>query len=255
MEKLRTKYQAHLDKIIASKDPSLKDILNISISEIVNLNERMIEQNESLKNTERGNQMRLALNGVIEDARKAEAAQLKAIQMKLDSHTTYNNRFTNIGIGAVLGIALSIVTFAILHNSQAIHIAYGSDVQRHKNFDQRFLKDQHLVPIADGYLKKIVQSIKTLQVKDPNKLEAIAGKNFASLAEIDPTLQQARPPQLAKHFNVLIKADKTGYKVLMNWPLCPAVKLTRPTLVDPMRNANGLGCSHFGYWNKAGEKF
>ncbi|MEJ5083865.1 hypothetical protein [Ochrobactrum sp. MYb379] len=255
MQKLREKYKSELKKIIAGNDPSSGNVLEDSIADLRRMNERIIQKRADLRDTARGNQMRQALDAVVNEFRATEAARIKS------ANNQHDNKFRDgLGAGSVFagittaGIA-AVCLVAAMQYFGVIDIAFGADAQRRLKLDQQFLTDHAAIPVADSYLKKAVKAVTDMQSQAPAKLEEIAGKQFVSLKEIDPALDKAKPEQLGKYSSIVVRADKTAYKVLMNWRFCTAAKWAKPQLIDPVRGTDGDHCSHFGYWNAAGERF
>lgn len=255
MRGLREKYKSNLEKIIAAKDPSSGRVLDDSIAELRLMNEHIIQKHADLRDTARGEQMRQAFNEVVNEFRTEETARVKLARKQHEKSLLGSLRIGNILAGMAAGGVSIVCLFAAMQFAGIIDVALGQDAQRRLKLDRQFLSDHAAIPIANSYLMKVVKSVTDMQSQDAVRLEKIAGKRFVSLKEIDPALDKARPKQLGKYSSVIVRADRNAYKVLLNWRLCTAAKWAMPKLIDPVRGTDGDHCSHFGYWNAAGERF
>jgi hypothetical protein len=154
------------------------------------------------------------------------------------------------GIAAVLllGILLIGTGFLTLSTDRA-QAARSETVERELVAAGTQLRD------ALALLDKVRAEVIKRQQQDPAALTNLAGAKFIGLPAFDPALQRAFPKTLPKGSAVVLRADGAAYKIIVNWPLCPATKLLRPDLVDPVRDVPGLACGGFGIWNSAGAKF
>jgi hypothetical protein len=109
------------------------------------------------------------------------------------------------------------------------------------------------VPIAVDFLNKVSDAVIAMQKSDRAGLEAKASKAFVSLAALDPELAKQMPAALPVGSAVIVRADRSDFKILFNWTLCGAVQIARPEMIDHVRDrVNGLGCPYFGLWTTGG---
>lgn len=122
---------------------------------------------------------------------------------------------------------------------------------------QQYKAAAPLVPTAIAYLHKIEASVVEMQKNDPAALEAKGSSStFVGLGVFDPALTKEFPRSAPPGSGILVRADKTDYKILFNWTLCGAARMTRPEMVDPVRNKMDLpGCPYFGLWTPGAAKW
>lgn len=162
---------------------------------------------------------------------------------------------SQLAIGALAGIVIAtllgwlMATMGLLGSSvDPAQAARSEIVERGLAAADAPLRD------AVAFLDQVRDEVVKRQKQDPAALEKLAGTKYIGLAAFDPELQKALPKTLPKGSAMLLRANKSSYKILLNWPLCPAVKFLRPDLVDPVRDLPGLSCAMFGVWNAPGAK-
>jgi hypothetical protein len=108
------------------------------------------------------------------------------------------------------------------------------------------------IPIAVEFLRKVSDAVISMQKTDRAGLEAKASKNFIALQVLDPALVKQMPPSLPVGSAVIVRANAFDFKILFNWTLCGAVRITNPEMVDHVRSkADVVGCPYFGLWTPA----
>jgi hypothetical protein len=116
-----------------------------------------------------------------------------------------------------------------------------------------------LVPAAVDYLNKVAAAIVEMQKKDPAALEAKASSKLVGITSVDPELAKnlPLPRSMPPGSTVIIRANRSDYKILLNWTLCTAVRFTKPEMVDPARapSKDMVGCSYFGLWTPGAVKW
>lgn len=116
-----------------------------------------------------------------------------------------------------------------------------------------------LVPAAVDYLNKVAAAIVEMQKKDPATLEAKAASRLVGIASVDPELVKnlPLPRSMPPGSTVIVRANRSDYKILLNWTLCAAVRFTRPEMIDPARapTKDMVGCSYFGLWTPGAAKW
>jgi hypothetical protein len=104
------------------------------------------------------------------------------------------------------------------------------------------------VPVAIAFLNDVADAVLEAQSRDRKKLES-ASKGFIALGRFDPALAERMPRSLPKGSAVMLRADAFNFKILFNWPLCGAVSISNPAMVDPVRSLpSSIGCPYFGIW-------
>jgi hypothetical protein len=113
-----------------------------------------------------------------------------------------------------------------------------------------------LVPAAVEYLHKVTDAVVKMQKDDAAALEAIASEKSISVASLNPALWKQFPKSMPPGSSVIVRANKNDYKILFNWTLCGAARVTAPQMVDPRRaQSEALGCPYFGQWTSAAAKW
>ena len=154
------------------------------------------------------------------------------------------SRLLPFGLGVVLGAA----TIALL--PPLFSPADAQDDEALQKLERQYRNSLPQVQPAIEFLRKVTDSVMALQKSDRAMLEEKAAKKFVQLKVLDEKLASDMPRSLPRDSVVTVRANRTDFKVLFNWPLCGAVKITQPGLVDPARAKSGdvLGCTHFGFW-------
>jgi hypothetical protein len=113
-----------------------------------------------------------------------------------------------------------------------------------------------LLPAAVDYLHKVADAVAEMQKTSPEELETKASHRFIPVSTLDPALWKQFPKSMPPGSSVVLRADKSGYKVLFNWTLCGAAYFAKPEMVDPVRARAGmLGCPYFGLWTPGAAKW
>lgn len=113
-----------------------------------------------------------------------------------------------------------------------------------------------LLPTAIDYLHKVADAVVEMQKSDPTALEAKSSNRFIGLAAFDPDLAKKFPRSMPPGSGIIVRANRSDYKLLFNWTLCGAVRLAKPEMVDPVRTrAKVPGCPYFGLWTPGAEKW
>jgi hypothetical protein len=128
----------------------------------------------------------------------------------------------------------------------------SGDSQTAEALERQYRDSLPQIPVAVEYLRSVSDAIVRLQKSDRAGLEDKAAKKFVQLKVIDPELAKEIPASLPPGSSVIVRANGFDFKILFNWPLCGAVRIARPELVDHVRSkADVLGCPYFGMWTPA----
>lgn len=104
------------------------------------------------------------------------------------------------------------------------------------------------LPEATAFIRRVTDEIVQRQKTNKSSLEESA-KGFIPLAKLDPALAGQMPKSLPAGTAILVRANATDLKVLMNWTLCGVASITNPELVDRKRAPSpAIGCPYFGLW-------
>jgi hypothetical protein len=153
-----------------------------------------------------------------------------------------NRSLLPVGTGLLFGALLALVIWAILPASQD-----GNQVL--ESLERKYNETLPQVPVAVDFLRKVSDTVITLQKTDRAGLEAKAAKSFIALRKLDPELAAQMPATLPPGSSVIVRANGFDFKILFNWTLCGAVQIAEPAMVDHVRSkADVLGCPYFGIW-------
>jgi hypothetical protein len=145
-------------------------------------------------------------------------------------------------VGAVLGGAAAAAGLVFVLRLQPVDPIAAK-------LKQQYDATAPLVPIAVDYLHKVRDAVVEMQKNDPDALEAKAGKRFIPVASLDSALWKQFPKSMPLGTGVLLRANKKNYKILFNWTLCTAVKLSNPEMINSVNKIPSiLGCPYFGIW-------
>lgn len=118
--------------------------------------------------------------------------------------------------------------------------------QRH--VERTYKENADLMPAAIGYLREVTDAIVARQRNDRATL-AKSEKTFVGLATFDAQLAQKIPAALPRGTSVIVRANATDFKVLMNWTLCGVAAISNPEMIDKVRTTvTTVGCPYFGLW-------
>lgn len=122
--------------------------------------------------------------------------------------------------------------------------------------DSQYRATAAYIPAATTFLNRIAEAIFAMQKADRSGLEAKASKGFVSLQALAPQLAKEISASLPKGTSVVVRANGDNFKILFDSTLCAAVKIEKPEMVDPVRDARGLlGCPRFGIWTAGAAKW
>jgi len=145
------------------------------------------------------------------------------------------------------GIALGAGAAFYLHSGTASGMA-GPDDKAMEKVRQAYDDNVGHMPEAMKFIRRVVDAVVERQKKDKASLEENA-KKFVPLAKFDPELAKRMPKSLPPGTGIMLRADATNLKVLMNWTLCGVASITNPEMVDRKRNPQpSIGCPFFGLW-------
>lgn len=167
-----------------------------------------------------------------------------------DSRTSRSGRYPFLG-----GVIVGLIAAAALGAGLAAAGALSGPEKVPPGVAAAYQANLPLIPVAEGFLERIRQEVVSRQAKDPEGLRKVAGEKFVALNTLAPELAKQLPARLGRGSSVIVRADATGYKILLNWTLCATVQFAKPKLVDPVRKYSVFGCSHFGVWNQQGAKW
>jgi len=177
-----------------------------------------------------------------------EASYTTKPEIKEASRGGATRALAMLGAGAVLGgaAAAGIMMFG-LRFQQVDPVA--------ATFMRQYSAAAPLLQAAVDYLHKVADTVVEMQKSDPAALEAKASK-YVSLRVFDPELAKEFPPSVPPGSGILVRADRDDYKILFNWTLCGTARVTRPEMVDPVRNwVDVPGCPYFGLWTPGAAKW
>ncbi len=147
---------------------------------------------------------------------------------------------TGLAVGLGGGYALS---NASINTSDVNDAAFA---QQH--FERAYIEHAELMPAAIDFLREVSDAVVARQRTDRASLEK-SQKTFISLAALDAQLAKELPPALPRGTAVIVRANDTDFKVLMNWTLCGVATISNPEMVDMVRNTvSTVGCPYFGLW-------
>lgn len=142
-----------------------------------------------------------------------------------------------IGAGSVFSVQSGTPLSSSALDQQAIELlgqAYSTDVVH--------------MPEATKFIRQVVDAVVARQGKDKASLEESA-KTFIPLEKFDPELASRMPKTLPPGTGVIVRANASNLKVMMNWTLCGVASITNPEMVDRKRNPEpSIGCPFFGLW-------
>lgn len=151
--------------------------------------------------------------------------------------------------GLVSGVALTAVVGGIAMATGYMPVGQSATgPATNSTLETLYKKDVAQIAVAGDYLEQIRNAIQSRQQKDATALTALFGGKFLPLAKVDRELARKMPKTLPKGTAIILRADATDHKILFNWPLCAAVQVAKPEMVDPKRAGNSLGCQNFGIW-------
>ncbi|WP_374833252.1 hypothetical protein [Paenochrobactrum pullorum] len=254
MDKLKQNYRNALENALRAQDPSTADAIEKVINNLQSTNEKMISKKEATLSAEKIEKIRSVFDQAANEFRNEH--NKKSASFKEVFEKSVKGFETKISLlkGVIIGVAATVATVILLNEVSLIYISFKNDIKAQTELYNNYTKERNLARLANEYLIKVTDEIKNLQATKPDELTKIAGKNFVSLNKIDEALFKARPKQLAGSENIIVRADKKAYKVLMNSNLCSVIAIDQPKLVDPKRKNKKRTCMHFGYWNEAGQK-
>ncbi len=115
-------------------------------------------------------------------------------------------------------------------------------------FERAYKEQAELMPVAIGFLREVTDAVVARQRTDRASLEK-SQKTFISLAALDAQLAKKLPPALPRGTSVIVRANATDFKVLMNWTLCGVAAISNPEMIDKVRTTvTTVGCPYFGLW-------
>lgn len=146
-------------------------------------------------------------------------------------------------VGLVVGAGASTYIHA-----NAAAVATEQEAAAMEQWRQALSDSAALMPEATRFIRHVVDAVVERQKTDRAALEANP-KWMIPLEKFDPALAEQMPKSLPKGTAVVLRADATNLKVLMNWTLCGVASVTNPELVDRQRaSAASIGCPYFGLW-------
>lgn len=152
-------------------------------------------------------------------------------------------RYPHLALAALCGaIGAALITWAVMStipgsnsNAEILARQYDNTVSQ--------------LPAAMTFLREVSDAVVTMQKANRGKIEALASKDFIPLATFDAELAKRMPASLPAGSAIVLRADAFNFKILFNWTLCGAVRVSHPDMVDPLRGgADVLGCPFFGLW-------
>ena len=254
MNKLKQNYRDALEKALRAQDPSVDGVVEKVIQTLLSSNERMIASKQASLSPDKIEQIRAIFTQASDEFRSAHNVKSTTFKETFEKSIKSFEATSSLLKGVIIGVAATIGVVVLLNETSLINISLKGNIQAQTELYNNYTNERNLVRIANEYLVEATNKIKEMQAANPDELTKIAGKNFVSLAKIDEALFKARPKALAGSENIIVRADKNAYKVLMNSNLCTVVAIDNPELVDPKRRNKKRTCMHFGYWNEAGKK-
>lgn len=254
MHKLKQNYREALEKALRAQDPSSIDVVEKVIQTLHATNERMITSKKATLSPEKIEQIRAIFIQTSNEFRSAHNNNSTTFKDTFEKSIKSFEATSSLIKGAIIGVAATIGIVVLLNESSLINISLKGNIKAQTELYNNYTNERNLARIANEYLIETTDKIKKLQADTPDELTKIAGKKFVSLKLINEELFEARPKGLAWTENIIVRADKNAYKVLMNSNLCTVVAIDNPELVDPKRDNKKRTCMYFGYWNEAGKK-
>lgn len=151
----------------------------------------------------------------------------------------------------LIGFVAGLIAAGGAYLVQAQHSLLSASEQRFsKRFDQALIDGAPQLPVAEAFLKELMDKVFARSKTDPAFQKSAA--SFVALATFDPELAKTQPKSLPPGSAVIIRADGKDVKVMLNWPLCGVAQIEKPALLDPVRSkADTIGCPYFGVWTDA----
>lgn len=255
MNKLKQNYRNALEKALRAQDPSVNDVIEKVIQILHASNERMISSKQATLSDEKIEQIRIIFTEASNEFRSAHNTKSIAFKETFEKSLKSFEASSSFLKGMIIGVAATISTIVLFNETNLINISLKGNIKAQTELYNNYVNEKNLARIANEYLVKVTDRVKEMQVAKPDELAKVAGKNFVSLAKIDQALFKARPKALTDSENIIIRADKNAYKILMNSNLCTVIAIDNPKLIDLKRYNKKRTCMYFGYWNKAGSKF
>ena len=124
----------------------------------------------------------------------------------------------------------------------------GKEGKAFAELRQTYRNNVSLMPEATKFIRQVVDAVVERQKSDKASLQASATK-FIPLAKFNPELAKQLPKSLPPGTSMMLRADATDLKVLMNWTLCGVASISHPEMVDKKRAPQpSVGCPFFGLW-------
>lgn len=124
----------------------------------------------------------------------------------------------------------------------------GKERKAFGELQQTYRDNVSLMPEATKFIRQVVDAVVERQKRDKASLQASA-TTFVPLAKFDPELAKQLPRSLPPGTSMMLRADATDLKVLMNWTLCGVASISHPEMVDKKRAPQpSVGCPFFGLW-------
>lgn len=157
-------------------------------------------------------------------------------------------------IALLLGIALGAGVSALVH-APAATASSNYEASAFEELKQIYSVQVALMPEAIGFIRRVMEEIGERQKRDKDSLET-ASKKFVPLRTFDPGLAKKMPKSLPPGTSIMLRANATDQKVLMNWTLCGVASISKPEMVDRKRTrVSGIGCPFFGLWTDGAAKW
>lgn len=150
-------------------------------------------------------------------------------------------------VALLAGVVLGAGVASYIH-TQSLPTASGGEEASFDELRQIYSDQVALIPEATQYIRQVVDVIVERQKRDRTSME-ISAKAFIPLAKFDPEVAKEMPKSLPPGTGILVRADATNLKVLMNWTLCGVASISNPEMVDRKRTPKPtIGCPYFGLW-------
>ena len=254
MDSIKQKLERQLERLMVGVDPADRAAVEGATQRFSAALDSFLRNNPEFETDGRGERLRQARDELIAEhmeALKSKPGPPPEPEQFAAASRGFRGGFVT-GLLAAFAVVVVVAVAGIVNN--VLDISVGETAERKRLFENEFYHSIPHVEAMAEYAARVRDEIERRQAEDPESLEGVTDSRFVNIRNLDPNPWDDRPERLPRGVGLVVRADQEAYKVLVSGPLCRAAFLLRPELVDPERQRDGLSCTHFGYWNEAGEE-
>ncbi|NMG42007.1 hypothetical protein GRZ55_22520 [Chelativorans sp. ZYF759] len=253
MDPIKLKLKRQLDRLLETVDIADREAVKGAIERFRVAVDTFLHNNPQLADDSRGDRVRQAREELITEHRQlleANPGPPPEPERVVSPSGGFRGGFVT-GVLTTLAMVLVVLVAGTFNN--VLDISMGASAERKQLFESEYVHSvPHMEAMAE-YAARVRDDIERRQAEDPDSLEGVTDSSFVRIGDFDEQLWNQRPESMPRGVGLIIRADRNAYKVVVTGHLCRFAFLTRPKLVDPRRRLGGINCTHFGYWNEAGE--